>query len=103
MELAGLRRRGYYYATEGRSSRWIEALQSDDKNFLPIAPKTNQLIFVRWSFESMLPLQTIRINIRADRAEEFRHFFPFTLLHHLPCLVDNGVSALTLLEGNQHK
>ena len=71
-----LGRRGYYHATDARSSRWVEALQSDDKDFLPIAPKANQLIFVRWSFESMLPLQAIRINIRADCAEEVRPLLP---------------------------
>ena len=42
-----LGRRGYYHATDVRSSRWVEALQSDDKDFLPIAPKANQLIFIR--------------------------------------------------------
>src|SRR5207245_1504604 len=92
----GLGRRGYYHATDARSSRWIEALQSNDKDFLPIAPKSNQLIFVRWSFESMLPLQAIRIYIRADCAEEVRHSFSFTLLHHLPCFVDNRVPACAL-------
>ena len=36
-----LRRRGYDHATDARSSRWVEALQSDDEDFLPIAPKAN--------------------------------------------------------------
>ena len=34
-------RRGYHHATKIRSSRWIEALQRDDKHFLPLAPKAN--------------------------------------------------------------
>jgi len=101
-ELAGLGRRGYYHANDARSSRWVEALQSDDKDFLPIAPKADQLIFVRWSFESILPLQAIRINIRADCAEEVLHSFPFTLVHQLPCLVDNRLPARALLQGDQH-
>ena len=96
-ELAGLGRRGYYRATDARNSRRVEALQSDDKDFLPIAPKANQLIFMRWSFESMLPLQALRINIRADCAEELCHSFPLTMAHHLPCLMDNRVLARTLL------
>lgn len=101
-EVADLGGRGYYHATEVRSSRWVEALQRDDKDFLPLAPKAYQLIFVRCSLASMLPLQTIRIDIRADGAVEVLHSFPFTLVHHLPCLMNNRVPALALFEGNQH-
>jgi hypothetical protein len=36
-----LGRRGYDHATDARRSRWVEALQSDDKDFLPFAPKAN--------------------------------------------------------------
>ena len=50
----------------------------------------------------MLPLQAVRIQVRADRAEELRHAFPFTLRHHLPGFVDNRVPARALLEGHQH-
>jgi len=50
----------------------------------------------------MLPLQAIRINIRADCAEEVLHPFSFTLAHHLPCLVDNRVPARVFLKGDQH-
>ena len=57
---------------------------------------------MRCSFESMLPLQAIRIDIRADCAVEVLHSFPFSLTRYLPCLVDNRVPARTLLEGNQH-
>ena len=46
-EWADPRRRGYYHATDARSSGWVEALQSDDKEFLSIASKANQLIFLR--------------------------------------------------------
>ena len=92
-ELAGLRRRGYYHATDTRSSGWVEALQSDDKDFLSIASKANQLIFLRWSLEFMVSLQAIRIDKRAECAEALCHSFPLTLLHHVPCFVDNRLPA----------
>ena len=67
-----------------------------------MTPKANQLIFMRRSLESMLPLQAIRIDIRADCAVEILHSFPLTLAHRLPCFVDNRVPARAFFEGNQH-
>src|SRR6185436_752648 len=92
-----LGRGGYYHTTNIRNNRWIDALQSDDQDFFPIASKANQLIFQRWSFESVLPLQAVQIHIGADGAEEVFHAFPFPLTHHLPCLMDNRVPAQVLL------
>ncbi len=56
---------------------------------------------MRRSFESMLPLQAVRIDIRADCAVEILHSFPFTLGYHLPCFVNNRVPARAFFEGNQ--
>lgn len=67
-----------------------------------MTPKADQLIFMRRSLESMLPLQAIRIDIRADCAVEILHSFPFTLAHCLPCFVDNRMPARAFFEGNQH-
>jgi len=83
----------YYHATDARSSGWVESLQSDDTDFLFIASKANQLIFLRWSLEFMLSLQAIRIDKRADCAEELCHSFPLTLLHRIPCFLDNRLPA----------
>ena len=95
-KLGSLGRRGYDYATEAGSGRGVKALQSDDEDFLSIPPKADQLIFVRRSFESMLPLQAIGINVRVDCSEELRHVFSLTLGHLLPCFVDDRVPARAL-------
>src|SRR5688572_6203193 len=101
--MIGLGRRRYYHATDSGSSSWVEALQSNDKHFLPIAAKGDQFVFRRCSIKSMLPLQAIRINIGVDCAEKVFHSFPFTLIHHLPRLMDNRVTLLALLERDQDK
>ena len=67
-----------------------------------MTPKADQLIFMRRSLESMLPLQAIRIDIRADCAVEILHSFPFTLAHCLPCFVDNRMPACAFFEGNKY-
>src|SRR6185436_5934170 len=94
IELLG--RRGYSHTTHTRNDRWIDALQSDDQDFFPIASKANQLIFLRWSFESVLPLQAVPINIGADGAEEVFHALPFPLTHHLPGLMNNRMPGQVL-------
>jgi len=95
-------RRGYYHATDAWCSRRVEAFQGDDKDFLPMTPKTNQLIFMRRSLESMLPLQAIRIDIGADCAKKVLHAFSFTLADCLPCFIDDRMPARAFFEGNQH-
>lgn len=95
-KLGGLARWGYDYATETGSGRGVKAFQSDDEDLFSIAPKADQLVFVRCSFESMLPLQAIGINVRVDCSEELRHVFSLTLGHLLPCFVDDRVPARAL-------